>query len=186
MKCTVFRTNYNYNYAFDSSGELLAYDDGDVDLYWMQDNQDIRSVKFSKNENLVINNNAFNKCQLSGGISIPKNVKRVGSGAFYFCKNLNGGLNLEEGIEIIDNYSFGQCKDFSGTLKIPSTVTYVGGFAFEKTDFSRIEIKANNAPNIVTFAFLDMNNVQDGKIHVPAGAVGYNPSYDGLTVEYDL
>lgn len=186
MKCSVLRKNYNYNYAFDSSGGLVAYDDGNVDFNWMKDNQDIRSVEFSKNENLVINNNAFNKCKLSGGILIPKNVKRVGSAAFYFCKNLNGGLVLEEGIENIDNYSFGQCEDFSGTLKIPSTVTYVGGFAFENTDFSRIEIKAINAPNIVTSAFISMNNVQDGKIHVPAGAVGYNSSYDGLAVEYDL
>lgn len=186
MTVNVEREDDLNTYAFDSSGDLLSYDQGDVDVNWMQNNPNIKSMRLSKADDLTIGMNAFNNCGLSGGIYIPGNVTTIGLGAFYFCKSLNGGLVIEEGVEIIEPYALGNCDGFNGTLRLPSTITSIGNFAFERDEFSRVEIHATTAPTIASFAFVNMPSVEDSKIHVPVGAVGYAASYDGLTVVYDL
>jgi len=82
MTATVERDDYTYTYVFDDSDNLLAYDGGNIDNNWMLNSGDIRSIRFSKAENLVIGDFAFDNCGLQGDLVIPDNFTGIGRNAF--------------------------------------------------------------------------------------------------------
>ena len=82
MTATVERDDYTYTYVFDDAGDLLAYDGGDIDNNWMLNSGDIKSVRFSKKENLIIGDFAFDNCGLQGNLVIPDNFTGIGRNAF--------------------------------------------------------------------------------------------------------
>jgi len=131
MKVRVNRKDYTYNIAYDANGDILDYDQGSIDDNWKQNDQNIRSVEFSKSENISIGTNAFNSCGLVGSLVIPGNITSVGNYSFYNCDGLNGTLTIENGVQVIGSWSFNNCNNFNGSLKIPSTVNIVGPRAFE-------------------------------------------------------
>lgn len=91
MRITVTKPNYYNNYAFDGGGNLLATSTGDVSGSWVVGNTNVKSVQFSKKENLDIGVGAFNGCGLEGSLVIPDNVASIQDSAFYGCASLTDG-----------------------------------------------------------------------------------------------
>jgi len=59
---------------------------------------------------------------------IPQNVKRIGEGAFAYCKNLTS-ITIPYGVTSIEFQAFYQCTGLT-SITIPSSVTSIGKMAF--------------------------------------------------------
>lgn len=62
-------------------------------------------------------------------LTVPGNIKAIGSQAFAICTGLTS-LILEEGIEVIQWNAFAGCDNIPGSLTIPSTVRWAGEHIF--------------------------------------------------------
>lgn len=78
----------------------------------------------------VVGDKAFDGCWgLSGNLSIPSTVTRIGENAFSYCQ-FKGGLNLPANLTYIGDRAFCYCQWMTGSLYIPDSVTYLGESAF--------------------------------------------------------
>ncbi|MCR4958338.1 MAG: leucine-rich repeat domain-containing protein, partial [Prevotella sp.] len=122
-----------------------------------------------------IGSSAFSGRNLAS-ISIPGNIKTIGSFAFTSCQNLKE-LYLEEGIEVIEEYAFQVCNALQ-QINIPSTVTSIG-----RNSFNGYQLRTINSA--VTTPFAIENNVfhsncyQLGTLYVPAGTKALYQQTDG-------
>ena len=62
-------------------------------------------------------------------VTIPRNVKRIGSSAFSQCNNLQT-VRLEEGVEDIDEFAFFNDQKLSEVI-LPKTLKSITGNAFD-------------------------------------------------------
>lgn len=78
----------------------------------------------------VVGDEAFDNCwALSGNLSIPSTVTRIGDKAFRCCQ-FRGGLELPANLTYIGDRAFCDCQWMTGPLYIPDSVTYLGEAAF--------------------------------------------------------
>lgn len=73
---------------------------------------------------------AFTDCSsLTGNLSLPSTLKKIGAQAFDNCK-FTCNLILPEGLESIENSAFNFCNNLYGELHLPSSLKDLGNFAF--------------------------------------------------------
>lgn len=78
----------------------------------------------------VVGDKAFDGCWgLSGNLSIPSTVTKIGENAFGYCQ-FTGGLDLPGNLTYIGDHAFAYCQWMRGALYIPDSVTYLGEGAF--------------------------------------------------------
>lgn len=72
---------------------------------------------------------SFEETKITAAI-LPKNLKRIGSAAFYSCRNIDAELNLPNSVEHIGSNAF-ERSSFSGRLNLPENLAYLGQYAFQ-------------------------------------------------------
>lgn len=78
----------------------------------------------------VVGDEAFDGCWgLSGNLSIPSTVTKIGENAFSYCQ-FTGCLDLPGNLIYIGDHAFAYCQWMRGALYIPDSVTYLGEGAF--------------------------------------------------------
>lgn len=146
---SIYFYNVYKNILFLSYKWVYAYLDNFVlsgDVFYSQDMKTLISVPDHYKE-FVFPEGVENICSLAFEYSnieyvkLNKEMKNIGSGAFYGCTQLKTVI-LNEGLEIIDLKSFLNCSVLE-TLVIPSTVKYIGSNAFE---YGSIYIKHHEKP----------------------------------------
>lgn len=120
------------------------------------------------------------------GLVIGTSCTNIGSDAFYFCTNLKNSLVIPDSVTTIGSFAF-----YAGTgltsLTIGSNVTSIGNSTFGNcSSITSISILATTAPTIDNNSFFGLTSLSPAVIHVPSGATGYDASYRGYTVVYDL
>ncbi len=71
----------------------------------------------------------FSGCQSVSEIRLPKSIKSIGEGAFYYCSSLPR-VELPIGLEYIDSFSFAGCDNLQSVTFIPEGVETIGRYAF--------------------------------------------------------
>lgn len=85
---------------------------------------------------------AFADLYLLNGVSIPGEVKTIGTCAFIGCTNI-GWININDGVERIEHDVF--CDvDMNNGIWIPASVTYMSDNAFVNCRVNRFEVDSNN------------------------------------------
>ena len=78
-----------------------------------------------------IGENAFYNCSgLTGSLTIGNSVTTIGSCAFYSCSGLTGSLTIGNSVNSIGSHAFFGCAGFTGSLTIGNSVTTIGDGAF--------------------------------------------------------
>ena len=83
---------------------------------------------------------------LTGALTIPVGMKRIGESAFMGCSGLTGDLTIPEGMETIGALAFVDCSGLTGTLTIPASATGIDDFAFIGCRFSEVIDPTGNCP----------------------------------------
>ncbi|MDR2557504.1 MAG: leucine-rich repeat domain-containing protein [Mycoplasmataceae bacterium] len=85
-------------------------------------------------------NNAFASCEgLTGTVTLPKTLKKIGTGAFYNCSNLTG-IEIPQGVTYIGRLAF-SADTFVKPVVIPSACETVEEYAFQGTSFESLVIE---------------------------------------------
>ncbi len=71
------------------------------------------------------------RSDLTGPLSIPDSVTRIGDNAFESCTGLTGSLTLPSKLAFLGNNAFCNCTGFTGALALPDRLTYIGNSAFD-------------------------------------------------------
>lgn len=105
---------------------------------------------------------AFGFCPINEySLTIPKNVKKIGSNAF-FSSTISGRLTLNEKLETVGITSFGRLN--ISKLEIPNSVKYIGSLAF-RGSFSEIRI----GTGLTSFGENPFLTSSSGKMYVNLG-----------------
>ena len=117
-------------------------------------NSDIKSIIFANDSKIMeIEENSFSNSKIKS-ISIPKNVLKIGSNAFYTCMKLRlVEIPTDSKLQIIENYAFSE--SLIESIFIPQNVTKIGEYAFSSCQMLQtIEISKNSKLLIIEkFAF---------------------------------
>lgn len=120
------------------------------------------------------------------GLVIGTSCTIIGSDSFYFCTNLKNSLVIPDSVTSIGSFAFYSCTGLT-SLTIGSNVTSIGNSAFGNcSSITSISILATTAPTMDNNTFFGLTSLSPAVIHVPSGATGYDASYGGYTVVYDL
>lgn len=80
---------------------------------------------------VAIGDYAFQDCfELTGSITLPDTVKRIGNGAFFGCSSLDGTLRIPASVTSIGDFAFYECLSLTGSVTLPDGVETVGESAF--------------------------------------------------------
>jgi hypothetical protein len=126
----------------------------------------------------------YSAFQLSGlnSITIPDSVTSIDTRAFSDCPSLTS-VTIGDGVTSIGNYSFASCFSLT-SITVPDGVTSIGSGSFYYcTSLATVNCLATTAP---TLGFGVFSGILATEIHVPVGATGYEATYGGLTVVFDL
>ena len=100
---------------------------GDMAFYGRED----LSGKLTIPEGIVrIGDSAFFNCQFSGDLLLPDSLEIISEGAFSWCSFLTGTLRLPEALREIGENAFMICIGLKGKVNIPAGVTTIGEGAF--------------------------------------------------------
>lgn len=109
---------------------------------------------------------------LTGTLSLPSTLKKIGYGAFKNC-DFSGELLLPNGLEEIEGEAFSNCKYITGELRLPETVCSIGFKAFENMTGIRGHIAIPyKITSIAGFNGLDITSIDwpDNPIEIAGGA----------------
>ena len=79
----------------------------------------------------------LNNVNLSGALTIPSNVRDIGSSAFYETKLES--LTIENGVTGIGASAFKNIEELTGNLVLPASVDFIGAQAFRSCSFESVE-----------------------------------------------
>ncbi len=97
---------------------------------FLRNNHKVEGISLPK-ELKKIGKRAFDECSgLIGDLSIPEGVTEIGDYAFYGCSGLTGNLLISNSVKEIGKGTFGECSGLTGELRIPEGVTKIGKAAF--------------------------------------------------------
>ena len=77
-----------------------------------------------------IGREAFKACNGFTSLTLPKDLKKIESGAFQDCIGIRGKLELPENITSIGFAAFSGCSSISGTLELPKGLTKIESGVF--------------------------------------------------------
>ena len=69
------------------------------------------------------------RCSALTEVSIPANIKTIGSAAFFQCASL-AKITIANGVEMIGTQAFQDCTALS-SIKLPASVISIGNYAFD-------------------------------------------------------
>lgn len=101
-------------------------------------NSRTRKVILGKNVR-IIEDGAF-QGSITEEIEGLDRVTSIGDEAFYQCRELKS-VSFGAELENIGDSAFRYCENLSGELTIPQNVKNVGGYAFDKTQITRLNLK---------------------------------------------
>lgn len=118
---------------------------------------------------------AFDGCSsLTGNLSLPSTLKKIGGGAFRECK-FTCNLILPEGLEIIDNSAFCGCDNLYGELHLPSSLKTLKEWAFNHCkNLTGSLVIPQGIKVIEEYTFSDCGF--DGSLVLPDGITKIEPS----------
>lgn len=142
-----------------------AVDENDrgVDNYIDLELDRVKIVSGSHSERDVISNSMFSGCRNLRYVALPRNLRRIGSYAFYGCYNLEevrftgrsnlseigdhafsgcsdlSHINLPEGLEVIGDNSFSGCSSLR-RIDLPSTLREIGDEAFRDVPLTDVRL----------------------------------------------
>ena len=96
-----------------------------IKLFWVADN--VTSITIPDNVK-SIGSYAFNGCTDLTSVTIPESVKSIGSYAFNGCSSLTSVM-ITESVKSIGSYAFNGCKNLT-SITIPESVKNIGSCAF--------------------------------------------------------
>ena len=89
----------------------------------------IEKIIFS-NSVVEIQSSAFERCEALKEITIPSNIKTIGTNSFSFCTSLSKVI-LCEGVEEVARYAFQSCSHLE-YFYVPSSIKIIGGYDDER------------------------------------------------------
>ncbi len=117
-----------------------------------------------------ISDSAFADCdkRLTGSLTIPGSVKKIGEYAFSNCKGLSGNLKISKGVGTIGKSAFSNCSGFKGHLVLEG-VGNIEEYAFRNcSGFTGELILPDNVSTIGLYAFKDCSSFT-GNLTIPEG-----------------
>jgi len=119
------------NWKLEPNGTLTISGTGEMtDIPWKEYKRNIKKLVLN-NGITSIKDSAFSSTKISGSLTIPSTVKKIGSSAFSDCKNLTGNLALPDTLEELGGNAFGGCSGFTGSLHIPTGLTKIEYSVFD-------------------------------------------------------
>lgn len=114
---------------------MLAYDiaDGEAVIKYCLQNPVHNLVIPSHIEGCpvtAIAEQAFLSVELTGTLTLPGTLKRIGESAFSGRTGLTGNLFIPSSVEEIGRNAFNSCTGFDGTLTLSENIRIVGDYAF--------------------------------------------------------
>ena len=73
---------------------------------------------------------------LTGNLTLPEGLEKIGAAAFDNCKGLYGELHLPNSLKLIDSGAFDSCVGITGSLTIPQGITKIGSTTFSDCGFN--------------------------------------------------
>lgn len=110
------------------------------------------------------------------GLTLGKNVKFIGEGAFKRCHDMKGDLIIPDQVVTIEREAFTECGDFEGRLIIGKSVETIGNYAFGSHD----------APGVWKGKFTGELVIPDSVKTIGAGAFEECGSLTGVTLGKNL
>jgi hypothetical protein len=92
----------------------------------------------------IIEDHAFENCNLMKWIHIPNSVTKIGDGTFYRCTSLTA-INIPNSITQIGHFTFRDCTSLTA-INLPNSVTQIGDNTFRGC----ASLTSINIPNSVT------------------------------------
>ena len=110
---------------------------------------------------------AFSRAtNLSGPITLGRNIQTIGHHSFYHCTNLKGSLVIPNSVVSIGDFAFMDCWGLTETLTLGNSVSYIGAYAFEYCLFSG-ELKIPNSVKTIGEAAFDWCTKFTGSLIIP-------------------
>jgi hypothetical protein len=177
-----------HGYAFFNCASLkeitIPNSVGNISNYAFAYCSDLTSVNLPENNNYTkIEDETFRGCNSLTSVVIPSNITVIGLKAFRYCNSL-GSITIPDSVTKIRFNAFDGCTSAT-SISIGSGIETIEGGAFKNCNSAtRVDCFATSAPTLLsTPNHFDVNTTE---IHVPVGATGYETTYGGLTVVYDL
>lgn len=115
----------------------------EIAKYAFMDNTTLEEVVFQGSSLTSIGGFAFYGNTALKSLSIPKNIKAIGSSAFYNCSSLQTVTFGGNGLTMVSSYTFANCPSLT-EIVIPGTVTKIDEYAFSNdTALKNIYIPKN-------------------------------------------
>ena len=122
------------------------------DMAFANKSKEIKSVTLGKNIR-SIGTRAFYNCALMESVEIKDSVTEIGAYAFQGCRTLTE-MTLPKNLKSISNYTFAYCRSLESVV-MPSGLTEIGAYAFSNCDkLDNVEIP-NTVKTVGEYAFAE-------------------------------
>ncbi|MBR1973826.1 MAG: leucine-rich repeat protein, partial [Candidatus Methanomethylophilaceae archaeon] len=122
--------------------------------------------------------------EISGGLTIPANVKSIGSYAFAYV-NISGPLVLNEGLESIGSEAFYDCDGFT-SVTVPASVTSIGNYAFQNCNGLTEAVLSEGITSISNNMFDDCTALESVTIPSTVTSIGSSAFENCSSLESEL
>ena len=172
---------YPYTTDFQGGVEQTRNLTSITDLSGYNGNNSLTSIYVGTNVT-SITSRAFYYCSSLTSITLPDGLTSIGFRVFSYCTSLTS-ITIPDSVIKIGYNAFNGCNSAT-SISIGSGIQTIQGGAFNNCNsVDRVDCYATTAPNLVGPNQFGVNTTE---IHVPVGATGYDSTYGGLTVVYDL
>ena len=177
--CTTMRSSSN-NSAFNGCTNISSLSIGEnvknIPAYAFIGKNKITGTLTIPDSVVKIGESAFSGCSGYTSLLLGQSVDSIGGAAFSFCNNLSGSLFIPNAVEFIGSFAFEGCTSLTNLI-LGRSVDSIGPEAFHNcTALNSIYCYPVNAPAIRTYytshSFLGVSKYT--QVHVPCGS---EPSY---------